>query len=259
MDYMVRVIKSGKVYEKVCFPVNPGTKVRSPKTKGSIKRKQDSNERDGIKRTARIINCNFEAGDLLITLNYDEGSYEKIAKGDDDIDIIRDRADKEAEKFLRRLGYHMGKSRIEPVTMLFTSDMDGDTGEIVRCHHHLLVKKEGFEFRDGTIFCCGKDLKKIWKNGGTSLETLRDQPSYSQLAAYLYRQVRRSFAQPKYHGSRNLKKPELVSERIVHTNRRLIVPKGARLIYRNDSTYTPDGVQYIVYTKEGKRHGRDKR
>lgn len=244
---MVRVIRSGKVEEKMCFPINPGTKTRRPKSRGSLPRKQDSNERDGIKRTARVINSNYQPGDLLITLNYDEPAYERIRAGNDDIDIIRGRADKEAEKFLRRLGYNMGKSGIEPVTMLFTSDMDGDTGEIVRCHHHLIIKAEGFEFRDSTIFCCGKDLKKIWKNGGVSLETLRDQPSYSQLAAYLYRQVRRSFAQPKYHGSRNLKKPVLISEKIVHSNRRLRLPKGAKLIHRSDSGYSPDGVQYLCY------------
>ena len=71
---MVRVIRSGKVEEKICFPVAGNTKPRAPKSKGTLARKQDQNERDGIKRTARIINSNYEAGDLMISLDWSDSA-----------------------------------------------------------------------------------------------------------------------------------------------------------------------------------------
>lgn len=246
MDYMVRVIRSGRVEEKICFPVNQGTKTRKPKSRGSLPRKQDSNERDGIKRTARVINCNYDAGDLLITLTYSDETIAKLGK--EDPDELHDAADREAVKFLRRLGYHMKKGGVEPVTMLFTSDTDGETGELVRVHHHLLIKCDGFELRKGKLLVCGKELEKIWKLGGVEYESLHAQDSYSKLAAYLYRQVRRIYdGENKYHGSSNLKKPQLISERIVHSNRRLRLPKGAKIIQRVDKDYLPDGTQYLAY------------
>lgn len=250
-DYMVRIIRSGKVEEKVCFPINPGTKVRRPKSRGSLPRQQDHNERDSIKRVTRIINCNFEQGDLLLTLNYDDAGYSKLGVADEN--TLREHADKEAVKFLDRLRYHMKKHGIEPRYMLFTSDVDGDTGELVRPHHHLLIKSEGFEFDGGIISVLGKDLRKIWKNGGINMQTLHEQDSYNQLAAYLYRQVRRlALGENKYHGSANLKKPELIMERIVHSNRRLRLPKGAKLLKREDPMYSPDGVQYLCYVRPEK-------
>lgn len=256
MEYMIRVIRSGKVEEKTIFPINPNTKTRKPKSKGSLKRKQDSNERDGIKRFTRLINCNYEAGDLFITLNYDRTFSEDLNKAFAE-------ADREGSKFIDRLRYRMAKAGIEPKMILITSDMDGDTGEYKAPHHHLLIKNEGFEFKNGKLYCAGKPFETIWKNGGTSFETLRNQDSYAQLAAYMYRQVRRiKPGEFKYHASKNLKKPELVYELITHSNRKLRLPKGAKLIAHSDPNFTPEGVQYIAYIRkenmEVKGHGLQK-
>ncbi|MFX7845333.1 hypothetical protein ABTK14_24050, partial [Acinetobacter baumannii] len=48
-------------------------KKRAPRTAGtSSKKKIDANEREAVKRLARIINCNFRPGDLWLTLKYSD-------------------------------------------------------------------------------------------------------------------------------------------------------------------------------------------
>jgi hypothetical protein len=77
---------------------------------------------------------------------------------------------------------------------------------------------------------------------------LHDQADYTPVAEYLMRQVRRLPDASKYKGSRNLKKPELISEEIVYQSRELKVPRGCRLMHRAE--YMPGEAQYIRYVKE---------
>lgn len=67
-QFMIREIQSGRVVEKICFPVAPNVKPRNVRRRGNtLPRKQDANERACTKRLARLLNSNFEAGDLLLS------------------------------------------------------------------------------------------------------------------------------------------------------------------------------------------------
>ena len=71
--YMERVIQSGAVVEKIVCRVGANAKPRKARRKGAtVPRKQDANDRDCIKRAARIVNCNFSHGDILLSLKFDE-------------------------------------------------------------------------------------------------------------------------------------------------------------------------------------------
>lgn len=60
--------------------------------------------------------------------------------------------------------------------VLFTSDMDVETGEAVRVHHHLVIQRVGFEA-----------AAKKWGLGTVDYQILRDQDDYTPLAEYLCR------------------------------------------------------------------------
>lgn len=246
--YMVRVIQSGNVIEKTCFPVAPQVKPRNARQKGNtLQRKQDANERSATKRLARLLNCNFRPGDLLLSPSYCEQAMQNLYEGlrPDDLDGLRKKAEHEAELFLRRLKRELGKQAVALRYIAVTSDMDGDTGEAVRVHHHIVLPAEGIRMEEGELYVGSKKLSGIWGRGYVNYRPLSHQDDYTPLAEYLMRQVRRTPDAKKYKPSRNLKKPKLLSERIVYTSRELRVPKGAKLLYRG--AYLPGEAQYMRY------------
>ena len=87
---MIRETISGAVTEYSKFYVPEGTRPRSSRRGKSSPRKQDQNDRDAAKRLARILNCNFRAGDALVTLTY--AAETERAEGE-----------KKVKNFLRRL------------------------------------------------------------------------------------------------------------------------------------------------------------
>lgn len=255
---MVRTIRSGNVIEKTCFPVAPNIRPRSARQKGNtLQRKQDANERSATKRLARLLNCNFKPGDLLLSPSYNEKAMEKLCGGIDreDMDGLRKKAEHEIELFLRRLKRELGKQGIELKYIAVTSDMDGDTGEAVRIHHHLVIPAEGIRMEEGILYVGSKPISSIWGKGHIDYRPLSHQDDYTPLAEYLMRQVRRMTDAKKYKPSRNLKKPKLVSERIIYIAKELRIPKGAKLLYR--SAYMPGEAQYIRYV-EGKKEDKDR-
>lgn len=257
--YMIRKIRSGNIVEETCFPVSPNVKPRAARRRGAtaaLPRKQDANERAAVKRLARLIHCNYEPGDLLLGPGYTEESLRRLtADADpDDMDELRRRAEHDVELFLRRLSRALEREGVELRYIAMTSDMDGDTGEAVRLHHHVLVKADGIRMEDGELYVGKRRMSDIWGHGHVDYKPLSHQDDYSRLAAYLMRQVRRIPDARKYKASRNLKKPVLVSERIVYVSRELRVPRGARLLHRDQ--YTPGEVQYIRYTAPVREAGR---
>ena len=98
--WMIRTIRSGRVIEKSQFYVGE-RKPRKARRKGaSSTKKLDANLRDAVKRLAREINCNFAAGDLLLTLTYDE---EHIGKVGEDFGA----AEREGGKWWRRMSRNL--------------------------------------------------------------------------------------------------------------------------------------------------------
>lgn len=251
--WMIRRIRSGTVIEESAFPVAPNVKPRRGRRRGgTTARKQDANDRNCVRRFARVLNCNFEPGDLLLQPTWDDAALYALAEGlqDGDLEELRERAEHALSLFLRRLGRELKKTGIELRAVWLTSDMDGDTGEVVRIHHHVIVKAEGLRMEDGELWAGSRRMDEIWGRGRVDWKPLQHQEDYSQLAAYLMRQVRRRPDARKYSCTRNLKKPVLVSERIVWRVRELKVPKGGRLLHRD--AWEPGMPQYIRYTAPAK-------
>jgi len=261
--WVVRTYQAGAVGEKTKFWV-PGAR---PSSKSSRKekseiRKQEQNEHSATKQLARLINANFGEGDWFLGLDYSPAGMDRLIawakkkglspESEDEsvrMDAIRAAAEHEMTLLFRRIKHTLVKEEREETLryVAITSDMDGDTGEVVRIHHHLIVPRA---LRD--IFV------EKWKElGHVAWSPLSKQADYTPIAEYLMRQVRRVPDAKKYTRSRNLIVPK-PKDRAVATDAELRVPKGGTLLHRNE--YKPGRPQYIRYVlppKAGKGAGKD--
>lgn len=241
--WMVIRRTSGKVVELSTVFVSRNTKPRRNKTKGTTSaQKQDENERDCVKRLARSINCNFTHGDLLLTAKYDEEGMTRLIKaaearrrpGQSEEDALFDALDREAENYVRRLGRQLAKEGIELRYIIVPSDMDGETGELVRPHVHIILPRVSFDA-----------AALAWKGGSVEYQILKDQDDYTPLALYLCRQARRRPGKQKYRCSRNLKKP-IVNERWAKPGEELRPDRNGKVVARNEwETGKPQYIRFI--------------
>jgi hypothetical protein len=246
---MIRKITSGEVVELSCFKVGNATKPRSKRNKGSSSfRKQDENDRDAVKRLARTINCNYGREDYWLTLHYDKKRMDRLLKKLEEMEMeatpdnLRDAAVSELGRCLRRVKKDMDADKTAFRYIKATADINGDTGEYVRPHHHLVVNKEAYDY-----------IVKYWPKQEFDCKPLRDQKDYTPMAIYIIRQVRRQPDVKKFSPSRNLKKPE-IEETVVNVRKMMKAPSGATVM---ESTYDAEKpVQYMRYIKPEKKKKR---
>lgn len=271
------------VVERTRYPVRDNARPRSSRKKGNTSfRKQEANFNSALRRVARLLNCNFDhENGILVTLDYDPAGLEKLCaqaglteseklwalgmqkaeigewkaakKCAKRVDVgidpcenteeacarLRAAAEKQMNLWLRRVKRQQAVKYIA-----VTSDIDGDTGEVVRIHHHLVLAAEGISW---------DMLQKQWKLGSVDIRRLRGQQDYTPIAVYLMRQVRRQPDAKKYSVSRGMLMPE-VTEREVLGNPEIKAPAGAKIMERSE--YNPETVvQYIRYVPK-KREAR---
>lgn len=245
--WVVRTYEAGAVGEKTKFWVPGERPSKSSRREKQEIRKQEQNEHSAVKTLARLINANYGEGDLLLGLDYSAAGMDRLvswlreqgkdpdrAEESERMDLIRGAAEREAKLVLRRVKRELAKQDISLSYILVTSDMDGDTGEAVRIHHHLIVPKEA-----KWVFV------EKWKElGHVDWSPMSKQEDYTAIAEYLIRQVRRIPDARKYVSSRNLIRP-LPKDRVVLSDAELRVPKGGKLLHRNE--FRPGRPQYIRY------------
>lgn len=239
--FCIRTYESGAIGEKTKFFV-PGKRAENGKLSRRQRnaiRKQEQNEYSSQKSLARILNANFGAGDLFLGLDYSDDGLKRVidwgrkqglpVDAEDETvrqDAVWEAAAHELDIALRRVRRKLDKDGIELKAVYITSDMDGDTEEIVRVHHHLVV--------NGGV---QEAFVKAWEKyglGGVSWSPLWDnQLDRTPIAEYLIKQVRRIPDAKKYRSTRNLIRP-VPKTRIVYTDNELLVPKGGKLIFRQE-------------------------
>ncbi len=258
--WVIRTYEAGAVVEKTKYFVpgaRPTGKLR--KKDRDAARKQEQNEYSAQKEIARILNANFTAGDLFVTLDYSDKSLDKImrwgrGKGllvdDEDetarMDAIWACANNELTNAVRRAKGRAGRQGIVLKAVYITSDMDGETGETVRVHHHLVINREALPAVIGA-----------WEGnhmGGVDWRTLWDkQEDRTPVAEYMIRQVRRIPDAKKYRTTRKTLEHPKPKDRIAISDAEIKAPKGATLLYRGE--FRPGRPQYIRYIRQ-KPHDR---
>ena len=239
--WIIRTYLCGGVGEKIKYflPEGTGTEAReTERDRRAAERAEKKAEGAQIRRLARIINANWPGGSgVLIGLDYDEKRMQRILGKEDpeNPDGLLIAAEGELRNCLRRVKRRMGEED-ELRYVAVTSDMDGDTGESVRVHHHLIIDAE-----------CRDAFIEAWGAASVDYERMNErQEDYTRLAAYMLRQVRRRPEARRYMCSRNLIRPE-PRDRVVMSAAQLRVPKGYRLV--EGSTWGDGAFQYIRYVK----------
>lgn len=222
-------------------------------------------------------NAAKEKGSLLITLTYDDegiermlnempekdretlrrinhlngavGEWKTVRKGNERVADrpelpeevkeamyqLRKAARKLVSAWQRKLRRIAGTDATKQVEV--TSDMDGETGELVRIHHHIV------------IFCpdglTEEALQKAWQHGDVDFQSLRRQRDYTPLAAYLMAQCRRKKNEQNYRTSRGLEMPE-IQERIVLGAAAMRIPAGAKVLEHREPI-EGQAVEYARY------------
>lgn len=249
--FVIRTYEAGAIGEKTKFFV-PGKRPdgkMSRRQKNAI-RKAEQNEYSAQKALARLINANYQTGDLLMGLDYNEIGMKRITHwarkhglpidSEDEMErqnALWEAAAHELDIALRRVKRKLEKKGIELKAVYSTSDMDGDTGEIVRVHHHLVVNAET---KDAFV--------EAWEKyglGSVDWETFwPDQLDRTPIAEYIIRQVRRIPDAKKFRSTRNLVRPK-AKDRVVYTDNELQVPRGGKLIFRQEQE------QKLVFSRAG--------
>lgn len=241
--WMIRTYVVGQTAEKVKFRI-PETICRNREKVRREVRRQEKKMTNGLRGIARVVNASFYRTDgYLLELTYADEQLERLAQGmpeglneESARDYIRDAAQHQMELWMRRVRRACAAEGIEFRYWGITSDVDKD-GEACRVHHHVIVSPEALGL-----------CRMKWTAGGVRDDRLWDEPDHNDLVAYLLRQVRAGRDEKRYTPSRNLKKPEM-RERTVHSDAELSIPRGARLIHRDEMT--PGAPQYIRYVLPG--------
>lgn len=248
--WVIRTYQAGAVGEKTKFWV-PGKrpdKNISKRQRDAI-RKREQNEYSAVKRLARILNMYFSSGDLLLGIDYSDKGLQKLekwiqAQGTDlsaldegeKLEAVYEAADHELVNCLRRAKRRAEKDGVKIKAAFVTSDMDGETGESVRIHHHLVINREARDY-----------FVEAWGElGGVSWSPMWDyQEDRTDIAAYMLRQVRHVPDAKKFRTTRNLVPPK-PKDRIVLSDAELQVPRGGKLLFRREFSRN-DQAQYIRY------------
>lgn len=279
-----RYVSKNGVIERTRYAVGDNAVPRKKKNRGTTSyRKQEQNFNSALRKVARILNCNYShENGLLLTLDLDEAGLSKLVSGlpqeqqrairelkapvgeigtwnakakklrnitmDADAEVVlaalqalRDAMSHQMTLWLRRVKRkHQGKMK----ALMVTSDLDHETGELVRVHNHIVLAAEDISW---------DLLQKEWKLGSVDIKQLRNQPDYTPIAVYLMRQVRRQPDEKKYRVTRGMELPE-TTESLVLSHAEIKAPAGARVLERG--CYSADTIaQYIRYIpkKQGRR------
>lgn len=235
--YMVTTIISGKVKERrksrlVRRPSKRGGRIRG----NSSEKKIAGNREYAVLQLTRTLNCNMKAGDVWLTLTFSDEALDRCGG-------TFEGAKAEAKKFVERCVYRRRKHGVVTKWVIAPSEIDGETGELVRPHVHIIMSGEGFSFADGVLRLFNESVEKIWGKGSVDVQFLRHQDDYYPLAKYIINQSRGVSDEKKYTCSRNMDKP-VVRREIVHSGAQLRLPHGATEL--PGTKYDPDNDQNII-------------
>ncbi len=227
----------------------------------SAEDKRDENARQAVRVAARILNCNYGQEDVLLTMTYSDEAHDRLFGGLDPDETL-EKAKKvlsgvleKVRKELKNGGQGSGRptDATQMRTFTVTADMDGETGELVRVHHHVVVTS-----------AAAQSIAERWSHGIVHTESLYKQDDYTPLATYLLGQVRHREGKKKYSCSRNMVKPKVEEQVLAEApDNEIRVQPGAKVL---DRTPYREGTlsQYVRYKRKpraakrgGHKLGRD--
>lgn len=232
--WVIRTYTAGSVGEKIKYWVSGQKPLRSKRRVSSEVNKLEKNEKQSEKNLARILNANFGKSGVLVGLDYSDAAYIKLFSECKSREEIAEAAEHQLSLCLRRVQREAKKRGIQVKAVLTTADRDGETGEDVRVHHHIVVNEEAAEL-----------FGEKWKHGkDADYEYLVSQKDRTPLAHYLMAQHARVPHGKAYIATRNLERAKCV-DRIAKNGSEISLPRNCELLYR--SAHVAGLSQYLRY------------
>ena len=193
--YRVKRIKAGDTLEIEAFPIWDTVQQATEARRQSEKHREAVravNLRNTQKQLRRLMNANFGAGDLLMTLTY----------APEEQPAFEDEAQRDVRNFLRRLRTRREKLGLPALKYIYITEMTEGANGRKRYHHHLIVN--GGISRD--------EVEKLWKKGIAN--TKRAQPDAFALSGWAHYMSKQKKTQQKaytrgFAHSKNLKQPKV--------------------------------------------------
>lgn len=243
--YVVKTIKSGYMVEKEIYPVwkCKNDVPRSEKNTKSRKAQEKLNKKNKIKEIIRLVNTNFNNGDLYITLSYRGNAPDK------------ERAKKDVDNYLKKIRRWWKKNKpneeFKYISVIdFVDDLE--KSKRTRIHHHLIIS------------AMDRDIaEEKWGLGTANANRLQaDELKFEKVARYIASQ-----SKTRIGHSANLKKPVVTINRTTLTRRKaeeiainenchkeFFENKYKDLYFIDSKTYISDEFSGIyIYTKMRKK------
>lgn len=213
---------------------------RGQKASKSAESKIRANEREQSRNLARILNCNFDASSVFVTLHYPNEA----------LPSSREEAKAYIAKFLRK-AKDIFKKRYPGKTLryvLVTADRQTKRDAKARIHHHIVMDDIGWEL-----------VRELWFAEHAKMEYLDATGDYTQLAVYMLRNVDKHEHERAWTTSRgNLEKPVYEAPVPVTSRGRIRIPRDASLKERTEYTNAETGemFEYCRWTVPAPPRGR---
>lgn len=217
--YALKEIRAGEQFEVEIYPQFKSMSDVPPEGR-SIKKDNDRaqrnlNDKNARKYVERLINVNFDSGDIWMTLTYDAAHLPP----DGDIDA----AIKVMQLFIKRVNYQRKKRGLPTAKYVYVTEYNPN--EKIRWHHHIVM--DGLMDMD-TVESC-------WKQGSRNevRRLQKDENGLSGMANYIVKEKDRVRSERRWNSSQGLKNPDI---RVVHSKR----PAQAEGRYRQIASYVED-------------------
>ena len=191
-------IISGRTVEikRTWMPKEPGQKKQRGirRAGASSEKKIRANEKDTVRRLARIINCNFREGDVFASLTYDADHYPE--------GFTYEQAKNQMKKCLRKLRDQYRKKTGRKLKAIWvTANWSPKKQSPARIHQHIIIPDDATEM-----------LRKLWQEfggiGTFKMETMDARGDHSDLAGYMLENVHdRPANENKWSCCRGMDKP----------------------------------------------------
>lgn len=166
-----KTVKAGPMVYVECYPIWDAKTARGAKSEAAQERhrraQEKLNEKNAAKRLVRLINENFGAGDLILTLEYPKGNGPE-----NEAQAMRD-----MQNYLRRIKGLRDKHDLEPMKYVYVIEETRSAQYGVRYHHHVIMS--GGVTRDEA------EAKWIKKHGGYC-NTRTAQPDEKHLTGFAH-------------------------------------------------------------------------
>ncbi|MGL5753424.1 MAG: rolling circle replication-associated protein [Paraclostridium sp.] len=186
--YATKEISAGVMKEIEIYPEFSRAELKGNGAKKRNKEAQSNlNDKNARKHLVRLINTNFENGDMWITLTY----------SDEHLPNNMDEALRNIKNFMRRINYRRNKEGLDKAKYIYITEyVEGKKG--IRCHHHIVM--------DGALSM--DTVESTWKYGRrNNLRKLSmDECGLTGVANYLAKDPK---GNKRWCSSTNLKQPKI--------------------------------------------------